>query len=84
MRQAEERRRMRSLVTMILEAGGHEALNSALKAAAFEGEHPRTLAGIHDVDAFLSHVEAHDRGRTLDPRWVKVIEKIARTAVALG
>jgi hypothetical protein len=76
-RQAEERRRMRSLVTTILEAGGHAALNAALKAAAFEGERPRTLAGIHDVDAFLSHVEAQERGPSFDPRWRKVIETLA-------
>jgi len=84
MRQAEERRRVRSLMTIILGAGGHGALNSALKAAAFEGERPRTLAGIHDVDAFLSHVEAQDRGRTLDARWGKVIETVARTVMAFG
>jgi hypothetical protein len=76
-RQAEERSRMRSLVTTILEAGGHAALNSALKAAAFEGERPRTLAGIHDVDAFLSHVEAQEGGPRFDPRWRKVIETVA-------
>lgn len=82
-RQAEERTRMRSLVTMILEAGGHSALNSALKAAAVEGERPRTLAGMHDVDAFLSHVEAQSRGPTPDRRWVAIIERTAQTIVAI-
>jgi hypothetical protein len=83
-RQADERARMRRLVTMILEAGGHAALNSALKAAAFDGERPRILAGIHDLDAFLSHVEAHGRGPTPDRRWVTIIERTARTFVVLG
>jgi hypothetical protein len=53
-RQAEERMRMRSLVMMILETGGHGLLNSALKATALDGERLRTLGGTHDVDAFLS------------------------------
>ncbi len=83
-RQADASTRMRNLVTMILEDGGHGVLNSALRAAACDGERPRALAGIHDVDAFLSHVEAQDRGRTLDPRRGKVIETVARTVVALG
>ena len=83
-RHAEERTRMRSLVTMILEAGAHGVLNSALKAAAFEGERPRTLAGTHDLDAFLAHVEAQMQGRIPDPRWVTIIESTARTIAAFG
>lgn len=82
-RRADERARVRSLVTTILEAGAHGALNSALKAAAFEGERPRTLAGIHDVDAFLSHVETQSQERIPDPRWVTIIESTARTIAGL-
>lgn len=82
-RQAEERTRMRSLVMAILDSGGHGALNSALKAAAVEGERPRTLAGMHDVDAFLSHVEGASRGGIPDRRWVAIIERTARTIVAI-
>jgi hypothetical protein len=77
--QAEERERILRLVTMMLEAGGHGALNSAVKAAAYEGERPRTLAGIHDVEAFVSYVWAQERGRIADTRWRKVIEAVALT-----
>jgi hypothetical protein len=83
-RQAEHRTRMWSLVMIILESGGHGALNSALKAGALEGERPRTLGGTHDVDAFLSHVEAQDRGRSRDRRSATIIETAARTIVAHG
>lgn len=77
-RQAEARRRIRSLVTMILEAGGHGALNAALKAAALDGDSPRILAGIHDVDEFLLHGETHDRWESLDPQWMNIIQTVAR------
>lgn len=81
-RQAEARAHLRGMVMMILESGGHRALNSAMKVAAYDGERVRTLQGLHDVDPFLSHVEASSRGRIPDPRWVAIIEKTARTIAA--
>jgi hypothetical protein len=78
-RQAEECRRIRSLVMMILEAGGHGTLNSALKAAALEGERSLMLMGIHDVDRFLCQVEGQGPWLPIDARWRNVIETVART-----
>jgi hypothetical protein len=69
-----ERDGVRRLLVALLEAGGHAALNSAIKAAAREDEQPRTLLGIHDVDAFLGHVLAQRRGLPVDDRWRRVVE----------
>jgi hypothetical protein len=59
-RAAERRRAL--LVALLAEPEGHRSLNAAMKTAACDcpghGERPprRTLAGVHDVDAFLADV----------------------------
>jgi len=74
-----EHDRLREVVLALLEApGGHKALNAAVKAAAADGERPRTLADIHDVDAFVAHASAEEYGRPVDPRWRDAIDRAAR------
>jgi hypothetical protein len=78
-RQRAEHDRLRTVLAALLEVGGHQALNQALKAAAADGERPRTLANLHDIDVFLAYVLAEDQlGRLVDPRWREAVETTLR------
>lgn len=80
-RQRAEHDRLRELLVSVLDVGGHRALNMAVKAAAADEKRPRTLAGRHDVDAFLAHVLAEDQyGYLVNDRWREAVESTARAA----
>ena len=66
----------------LLEGGGHKTLNSAIKAATYQNERPRTLLGMHDVDVFLAHVLAERWGTPVDARWRNAIEATRRAILA--
>lgn len=71
--------RLCGLLIAVLEAGGHKALNSAVKGAAADGERARTLSHVDDVDAFVDHVLAENvYGHPANPRLREAIQSTAR------
>lgn len=79
-REAGERDR-RLLLCRLLEGllqvpGGHKALNTAMKAVpAGDDDTVRILAGVHDIEAFVTDVLADQHGYLLRPRWYRAVRE---------